>query len=128
MALGAGTALWAVLDKPAQLPARADLPVRPYFFSDASVPIGSLLPSAALQKLQWLADEASCQVSDNAALMAGCVRERISKVRVKAKLYKAKYEAIVNLEQEYFWRLAQAGLVPETRHVPKDRLETDALR
>ena len=78
--------------------------------AQAQYPLGG--PTPAMQKLQWLADEANCPASDNAALMAGCVRERIAKVRVKAKLYKAKHEALVTLERDYWGHLRREGLYP----------------
>ena len=69
--------------------------------------------------LRWLADRANCTPSSVPSLMAGCIAERLDKVRFKARLYKGMYDDLKNLDREYFARLREEGLVPMTVHVPK---------
>lgn len=111
LAMGAGVALWASLDRKATLPAgqRQVAPTKDFY------PI-----NPAMQSLQWLADESRCHVSDNAALMAGCIRERIAKVRAKALAYKERYEVLRDLDRVYFQNLRKDGLVPMTVHIRPD--------
>lgn len=134
LAMGAGVALWATLDKTAQLPTGQNPTVKgqpvdnrhqcpPICTKEAELARAKALypfHETALQKLQWLADESRCHVSDNAALMAGCVRERIAKVRAKALAYKERYEALRDLDQVYFQNLHKDGLVPMTIHITPD--------
>ena len=89
----------------------------------AQVQYPFLGPTPAMQKLQWLADEANCQASDIPAMMASCIQERIAKVRYKAKLYKAKYEALVTLERDYWGHLRPAGLYPVILHCRTPRIQ-----
>ena len=74
-------------------------------------------PTPAMQKLQWLADEAGCPASDNPALMASCVRQKLWKGREKARQRLERYEALVGLDREYWRNLHREGLVPLTVHV-----------
>ena len=119
--MGAGTVLWATLDRKAILPGGQiftkinEINVNTHLPADFSQ-----LPSDALRKLQWLADESRCHVSDSPALMAGCVRERIAKVRAKALAYKERYEALRDLDRVYFENLHLEGLVPYTIHMKPD--------
>ena len=76
-------------------------------------------PTPAMQKLQWLADEAGCPASDNPALMASCIRHKLWKGRDKARQRLERYEALIGLEREYWRILYREGLVPLTVHVPR---------
>lgn len=132
-AMGAGVALWVSLshDKQAQLPQgqiASNPPVErsldesypPPRVDLGYYPITVKDPNVALQHLQWLADESRCHVSTNSALMAGCVRERIAKVRAKALAYRARYESLRDLDRVYFENLRREGLIPYTVHIKPD--------
>ena len=113
---GAGAVLWGTMASkqappPTQRPAQT-----PRFFDLGSVPLFPS-PTPAMQKLQWLADEAGCPASDNPALMASCVRQKLWKGREKARQRLERYEALVGLDREYWRNLHREGLVPLTVHV-----------
>ena len=141
LVVGAGLVLWATAISPPPAPqgttviVHAYSSIRPIPITDntqcpprctpeaesararALYPLPS--PTPAMQKLQWLADEAGCPASDNPALMASCVRQKLWKGREKARQRLERYEALIGLEREYWRALHREGLVPLTVHVPR---------
>lgn len=107
LVVGAGAVIWSAWpSQPREIPSPS--------LSRQTLVLG---PTPALQKLQWLADESGCPVSDNPALMASCVRQKLWKGREKARQRLERYEALINLDREYWKNLHREGLVPLTQHV-----------